>query len=991
VTGRPARNTGNTLIGFVFALLALLLPLPSLAQITGSSLTDQLQLFNSLTPAQQQAIMQRLGQGATGTTGLGGLGGLGSTSGLGAGSATQRALLQNQAQEQRRQLELQQQDQEALNLKPGDTVLIDIAMPGDQRFAQMLQQSALQAQIAQGTLGFSGAAIVPAGGAGVPAVNSGQNVAASARAQEQPAAPQEQLEAMERQRLEDMVTLIRSRNPYQLDRDGNLVLPGFPAIALAGLTEELATRRVAAVPALDKLQLRLTRLPLQKTGMDGLKAFGYDIFNGSSLSFMPTTDIPVPADYIIGPGDLLEVQLFGSTNQTLNLIVSRDGTVSFPQIGPINVGGQRFNAAKADIETRVARQMIGTRASVSMSETRAINVFVLGEARYPGSYSVSGLATVTSALFAAGGITSIGSLRTVQVVRQGGLVRTLDLYDLLMRGDSSGDVKLLPGDVVFIPPVGSTVSVAGEVQRPAIYELKGGNSVSDLLQMAGGLTTQADHSHAALERVDEQQKRVVMDVDLGLANSTALGLRNGDSLRVSRLRPTLDSGVTLQGYVYRPGSFAWREGLRLTDVIHSIDELKPNADENYVLVRRELPPNRRVAVFSADLTSALRSPGSATDITLMPRDTITVFDLQTSRERVIAPLMDELRLQANLADPTEIVHVEGRVKVPGDYPLEPGMRVSDLIRAGGSLESSAYGSHAELSRYTVAAGAQRQTQVIDVDLAAVRAGDKAADVVLQPYDRLSIKEVSGWTEQAQVVLRGEVRFPGTYSVKRGETLRSVIARAGGLTDLAFPDGAVFTRRELRDREQEQLDRLALRLRSDIAEMALMGARAGQGGSAESISIGEGLLTQLTGTKAVGRLVIDLDTSMRAKPGTPEDIILRDGDELIVPKQRQEVMVLGEVQSPSSHLYRRGLERDDYVEQSGGITRQADKSKTYVVRADGSVQAGGSRWFRSGVNVRPGDAIVVPLDTQKLPPLPTWQAVTQILYNIAISVAAIHAL
>jgi protein involved in polysaccharide export with SLBB domain len=662
-------------------------------------------------------------------------------------------------------------------------------------------------------------------------------------------------------------------------------------------------------------------------------------------------------------------------------------------LGPIAVGGQRYSAVKSAIETRVARQMIGVRADVSLGETRSISVFVLGEASYPGSYSVSGLATVTSALFAAGGIKPIGSLRAVEVLRQGTVVRKLDLYDLLMRGDSSNDIKLLPGDVVFVPSVGATVSVEGEVQRPAIYELKGNVSVADLVQMAGGFTTQADNGGAELVRIDEQRRRVVLDVNPSAPAAAALLLRNGDALRVARLRPTLDTGVSLQGYVYRPGYFAWREGLRLSHVIGSVDELKPNADQHYVLIRRELPPNRRIAVFSADLAAALNAPGSAADIALMPRDTITVFDLETSRERVIEPLMDELRLQSNLARPTEIVHVDGRVKVPGDYPLEPGMRVSDLLRAGGNLDSSAYGGHAELSRYTIEEGDQRRTQVLSIDLEALRRGDAATDIPLQPFDRLSIKEISGWTEQSQVTLKGEVRLPGTYSIKRGETLRSVIERAGGLTDLAFTEGSVFTRRELKDREQEQLNRLGERMKNDIAEMALMGARAGQAGSAQAISIGESLMAQLTTAKAVGRLVIDLDRSLHAAPGSADDVILRDGDELVIPRKRQEVMVLGEVQSASSHLYRRGLSRDDYIEQSGGITRQADKGKIYVVRANGSVEASSSTWYRSGGNltIRPGDAIVVPLNTERLPGLTTWTAVTTILYNIAIAVAAVHSL
>jgi protein involved in polysaccharide export with SLBB domain len=322
----------------------------------------------------------------------------------------------------------------------------------------------------------------------------------------------------------------------------------------------------------------------------------------------------------------------------------------------------------------------------------------------------------------------------------------------------------------------------------------------------------------------------VLNVNPSSPNTASPALRNGDALRVLRLRPQLDSGITLQGYVYRPKYFAWRDGLRLSDVVSSIDELKPNADQNYLLIRRELPPNRRITVLSADLAAALRAPGSPVDTTLMPRDTLTVFDLQSSREHVIHPLMDELRVQSNLARPVQIVHIDGRVKVPGDYPLEAGMRVTDLIRAGGSLDSAAYGTHAELSRYIVDNGEQRRTEVLPIDLAAIRSGDQSANVTLQPFDRLSIKQISGWTEQDQVTLKGEVRFPGTYAIQQGETLRSVIQRAGGLTALAFPAGSVFTRTELKEREQEQLDRFAERMRMAIAEEALEAARGNNSGS-----------------------------------------------------------------------------------------------------------------------------------------------------------------
>jgi polysaccharide export outer membrane protein len=1011
VTGLSGRYWAGARLAFSLAVVALLpWSSPALAQ-QQLDLSQQMELFNSMTPDQQQAILQRLGGGGSSGGGLS-VGGLGSTSGGSGYNSSQSALLQQQLQQMRRRQTDEEQGEDRFGpptFKPGDTVLVDIALPGEPGFNGNAVNTQLNLQNGNPLTGY-GAALGAGSNAQLSTQQSpqqslpqqlsqqlqpGQQQLAgnNQRLQEQPLRRPEELEADEKLRLTDLVELIRAHNPYQLDSAGELQLPGIPSMALAGLTDDLATLRVSAQPAFSKLLVRLTRLPLRKSGLEALKPFGYDLFENSAFNFQLTLNAPVPGDYVMGAGDGLQVQLFGSQNQTLKLSVSRDGRISFPQLGPIEVEGRRYSEVKADIESRVAREMIGVRANVSMGDTRAINIFVLGEAKFPGSYTVSGLATVTTALFVAGGVKATGSLRNIQLKRQGALARTLDLYDLLMHGDSTNDAKLLPGDVVFIPPVGSTASVDGDVKRPAIYEIKGSQTISDLIQMGDGLTPTADRDNAALVSVDAQQQRIVLNVNPSLPSGQGPALRNGDTLHVLRLRPQLDLGVRLLGYVYRPKYFAWREGLRLTSVIPSVDELKPHADQNYLLIRRELPPNRRITVLSADLAAALRAPGSAADVLLMPRDTIQAFDLETSRESVIQPLMDELRVQANLTQPVQIVHIDGRVKVPGDYPLETGMRVSDLVRAGGSLDSAAYGSHAELSRYVVDNGEQRRTEVLAIDLAAIRAGDESANVPLKPFDRLSIKQISGWTEQEQVTLKGEVRFPGTYTIKRGETLRSVVERAGGLTELAFAAGSVFTRVELRVREQEQLNRFAERMRQDIAEEALESARGNNAGSTQALSIGQSLLDQVKAAKAVGRLVINLQAALHAKPGSSDDVILRNGDELIVPKQQQEVMVIGEVQSASSHLYKRHMSRDDYIDQSGGLTRQADRRQIYVVRADGSVESGHRGWFSASadVEVRPGDAIVVPLDTERLPGLVLWEAITTILYNIAIATAEVRGL
>jgi protein involved in polysaccharide export with SLBB domain len=800
------------------------------------------------------------------------------------------------------------------------------------------------------------------------------------------------LDGTRRQQVETIIQQILAGNPYQLDRDGALQLPGFRPVPLLGLDEKQATKRLSADPSLADASVAVTRLPLRQVGAEALQPFGYDMFRSPSFRAAGAQQVPVPADYVVGPGDEFNVQLYGSQNRSLRLVVSRDGRINFPDLGPISVVGKRFNTVRQEIESRVAREMIGVRASVSLGDARGITIFVLGEVAVPGTHTVSGLSTITSALFAAGGVSRIGSLRDVQLKRQGAVVRRLDLYDLLLRGDTSDDAKLLPGDVVFVPAVGATVSITGAVRRPAIYELKDMVAAADLVQMAGGLSADGDATRGSLGRIDAARRRVVVDVDLTTSAGRSLALRNGDALTIPRVLPTLDAGITVTGHVHSPIQVAYRPGMRLSSVIRSVDELKPDADTGYLLIRRESPQDRELSVVSADLLAALRDVGGAADIELAPRDQITVFDLSSSRDRVIQPLVREIRQQGRLDKPTQLVRVMGRVRIEGEYPLEPGMRLSDLLRAGGGLADAAFGGEAELTRYAVTSDGARRAELLRIDLAALRNKDANADLELQPFDLVTVKEVTAWADADEVTINGEVKFPGTYRITRGETLASVLQRAGGITDLAFPEGAVFLREDLRKREQEQLDVLAGRLQNDLATLALQGAAANQAQAGTALQVGQSLLAQLRDTKGVGRLVINFSRVLAADPGSVNDIVLRSGDRLLIPRRRQEVTVIGEVQSSTSHFFRTDLDRDDYISLSGGTTRKADRDRTYVVRADGSVVASeSSRWFSraSQVPIHPGDTIVVPLDTERLPALPLWQAVTQILYNVAVSVAAVN--
>jgi polysaccharide biosynthesis/export protein len=789
-------------------------------------------------------------------------------------------------------------------------------------------------------------------------------------------------------------------NPYKLNRFGVLEIPGLPSMPLAGLTADEATARLSADPDLHDFIVKLTLLRLEPLNDEGAKPFGYDLFQGEPSTFAPVKDIQVPIDYIVGPGDTFNIQLYGNETASYRLTVNRDGRINFPKLGPISVSGMGFDAARAALEHRVAQQLIGTQISVTMGDLRSIRVFVLGEAEKPGSYTVSGLSTMTNALFVSGGVKKIGSLRDIELKRNGQLVSVLDLYDLLLHGNTSGDRQLKPGDVIFIPPIGATQTIYGAVRRPAIYEVKKEKTAGDLVELAGGLLPDADGRLAQLERIEASRLRDMRNIDLESSSGRDTPLINGDKLRVPAIRPTLENSVELSGDVFRPGAFQFRAGLRLSDILGSFDELRPTADRHYVLIRREVPPTERVEAISADLDRALNARGSAADPELRPRDKIIVLDLTSTRARTVAPIIEDLELQASAATPAQVVIVAGQIRVSGRYPLEPAMHVSDLIRAGGGLEDAAYTGEAELTRYEVVDGNQRETGLIPIDLAAIRRGDAGADAPLKPYDILVIKKTPLWEAPGSIVLSGELRFPGRYPIHRGETLSSVLRRAGGFTDLAFVEGAVFTREELKQREKEQLELLTNRLQKDLAAMSLTAlttsaATNGSGGgasAAQGLAVGQQLIEQLRNAKPVGRLVININQAVSGPPGGTGDVLLRSGDVLLVPKKTQEVTVLGEVQGPTSQIYQAGLSRDDYIAKSGGTTQNADKSRTYVVRADGEVVSGHrSGWFRRSqtVDIRPGDSIVVPLDTERVSPLPLWTSITTIIYNLSVALLAIH--
>ena len=748
---------------------------------------------------------------------------------------------------------------------------------------------------------------------------------------------------------------------------------------------------------------------------NGLKPFGYDLFAGDPSTFAPVTEIPVPSDYTMGPGDVLRIQLWGKENQNLELPVSRDGTISFPDSGPLSVAGLSFDEAREQIRTRVSEQYIGVQASVSLGELRSMRVFVLGEARNPGSYTVSSLSTITNALYVSGGIKQTGSLRNVQHKRDGKLLGTLDLYELLLKGDSRNDNRLQAGDVIFIPPVGKRVGIEGEVYRPALYELDDESSLEQLVSMAGGLTPQAYPQRINIERTNEDFLRIIAEADYTSHNGRKAPIQAGDRITIPSIADITGQYVEVQGAAARTGKFAWIPGMRVSSLIKNLDaELLPVADNQYAAVVRTDPENDTISVLNLQLREAVRNPGGQQDLQLQEKDRLLFFsdagkvDIESeadlvhqpeskakadevsasdtfTREKLFEPVIQRLKAQASPTRPQQTIAISGPVRYPGEYPLPATQRLEDAIFVAGGLKDSASLYQGEIARYTVDENGVGQTRILNVNLADAMAG--RSNIELQSRDRVLIKSIPEFAKTRTIELKGEVRYPGIYTFRDGETLKDVLQRAGGLTENAFPRGAVFTREKLRQLEAQRLREAEERLQGDLLGVQLEGDNFG-GQTSQRIQQVEDLLEDVQNSRPVGRMVIDLAAVVSDENYQP--IRLQEGDSLTIPTIPQAVSVFGEVQFPTSHLHQPGLTVDDYLERSGGPTRQADEDRVYVVKADGSVMLPErSRWFGGrSQQLQPGDTIIMPIDVDRLNQLELWTNVSQIVYQMALGAAAV---
>jgi protein involved in polysaccharide export with SLBB domain len=725
-----------------------------------------------------------------------------------------------------------------------------------------------------------------------------------------------------------------------------------------------------------------------------LKRFGSDVFlnratavtnpfvnpSANSSQLVPL-DIPIGPDYIVGPGDSLTIDMWGGISQTFTRVINVDGHIILPEAGDLQIAGFTLRRAQSAIQSALQHQYRNVQVGVTISHLRTIRIYVVGDVQRPGSYEISSLASPLNALYAAGGPTAIGSLRTLQHFRGKDHVGDIDLYGFLLHGVTGGDDdRLQAGDTLVVPAVGPQVAVWGAVKRPAIYELDGDTTLADLLSSAGGVTAAASLDHVAIERIGDNQHRQTISIDLSTGSSqeaarqamAAFPVKDGDRIHVASIVPYSDRVVYLEGHVVRPGRHPFRDGMHLSDVLQSYQDLLPEPAVQGEIVRL-VPPDLHVQTIDFSVPDALIGNSN---LALQPFDTVRIL----GRYEMDAPK----------------VEVRGEVLRPGSYPLSAGMTASQLIRMAGGFKRDALLDTADLVSYQIANGKKAEIQRADVRIgAAVQFGDSSADTELKPGDILTIHQITGWNDIGEsITIEGEVAHPGSYGFQDGERLSDVLRRAGGLRSTAYPAGAVLVREQVRELEEKSRAELIHQIETSSAASRVSTNVAGSD-EASQIQLlqqqQEQILSRLKSQPASGRLVIRIAADIDSWAGTAADVEVRRGDVLRIPKRPGFVLVSGQVYNAAAITFLPGKTAGWYLQHAGGATSMANKKEIFVIRANGSVvgrNSGGS--FDHDVlatHLDPGDVVVVP---QKIVgPSMLWRnllSTAQVASSIAITAA-----
>jgi protein involved in polysaccharide export with SLBB domain len=807
--------------------------------------------------------------------------------------------------------------------------------------------------------------------------------------------------------------------------------------------------------------------------------FGLNILtSGARDAGAISMDLPVGPDYVVGPGDGLAIDLWGSVSQRFQRTVDREGRISLPEAGPVLVSGKTLGDVQLTLQEILRNQFRAVSTNVSISRLRTIRVYVVGEVVEPGAYDLSSLSSAINALVAAGGVTERGSLRTIKHYRGKQLIEVVDAYDLLLRGVGLDQKRLESGDSLLVPPVGAQVRIEGMVRRPAVYELRGGMNLEEALDLAGGILPAAALKHVEVERLIAHENRTMISLNLD-ENATAkdsnsqlstFRVQDGDRIHIFPIAPYNDQAIYLQGHVLRPGRYSYKNGMTVTDLITSYTDLLPEPAGKYAEIIRLNPPDYRPTVESFDLSATLGNPASAPK--LQPLDTVRIFsryDFEPAPEVWIdgevrnpgqfttagqahvrdaiylaggvlpGAAMDSAQvfragkdgtktvLSVNLAEalagsvtaniPLEpndriIVHrnvadvdppsvyVKGDVANPGRYPLAANMNVQSLVRLAGGLRPSAYSESAILTHQEGGEKGTLGSTSVDINLTAAMAGRSDEDKLLLNGDVLTVRQNPNWNDLgATVTLRGEVQHPGTYGTGPGESLSSVLEKAGGFTSQAYPYGIVLTRREVRDLEMHSHQDLVTRVKAEETQLKALPENDADQKNLKLTAIAqtETTLTQLQTNLPVGRVVIHTSPDEKSFDRRAEATPLRNGDVIVVPKKPNYVVVQGQIFNPTAVGFVAGRSANWYLGQAGGFTQLADKKAAFVIRADGSVLAAKNNnskmWSGNPMDsvLMPGDMIVVPERAPNIGSrnwLPLIQS-AQVATSVVLAIAYIH--
>lgn len=659
---------------------------------------------------------------------------------------------------------------------------------------------------------------------------------------------------------------------------------------------------------------------------DSIKVFGRDIFYSSNLTFEPSMNIATPTDYRLGPGDQVVIEVWGASEANIVQKVTPDGYISIPDVGPIAVNGLTVQAASNRIRTKLSKIYSGmktanvdlsTNVKVSLGKIRTIQVNIMGEVARPGTYALSSFSTVFHALYKAGGVSPIGSLRNIKVVRGGRTVATIDVYDYILQGRSHTDIRLQEGDVILASPYEALVMIQGKIKRPMYYEMKSSESIATLINYAGGFSDDAYASSITVERSNAKE-RTICTVDEMHYND--FKMKDGDVVSIGAILDRYDNRVEIKGAVYRPGSYAIGQDIRtVRDLILKADGLLEEAFTNRGVLHRE-NPDRKLEIISVNTKGIL--DGTEPDIALQKNDALFI------------PSIYDLEAKGTL-------EINGEVFAPGIFPFAANTKLEDLIIMAGGLTEAASTVRVDVTRrFTDNKSTKKRKEISETYTFSVKDGfviEGEQGFILEPYDQVFVRRSPGYTPKINVTINGEVEFEGNYALnERNERLSDVIKQAGGLTEFAYLEGARLER-QLTYEEYLQAKEL----------MAMVVSNNKVDGN-DSIVVPE-----VTRTYPVGINLVEI----MKNPHSAIDPVLHDGDVIIIPQLMTTVSISGSVRKPNSIVYDPKKDLKDYISEAGGYAERARKSGTFILYPNGHIKELGRS--ASAKNIIGGSKIIVP--------------------------------